>query len=419
MLAAQPAEQLRVILQLSNELSHTLDLADLLPRLLDHLLQLFPQAERGIVLLSDKPDSQPTVRAFKCREGGADLGGQVSFSIVRRCMEKVEAILGNDPRKQFPESESLGGLPLRSLLCAPLWSQDGRAVGAIQLDRSSPGPRFAEPDLRLLLGVAGQASVAVVNAQLHRAELARERRERDLTVAREVQLALLPQTLPTIPGYAFYAHYQAAQEVGGDYYDFVPLPGGRLAVLVGDVAGKGVPAALVMAKFSVEARICLETEPDLGAAISRLNTQMVRSRLGERFVTLAAVVLDPVAPTLTVVNAGHPSPLICRAGSRMVEEAAPSSKCGTPLGMFAGQTYTAYETPFGAGDGLVLFSDGVNEAMNPLGKMFGKARVVATLAKGALTPQEVGKRLLQAVKTHAAGQEQSDDIALVCVGRTG
>jgi serine phosphatase RsbU (regulator of sigma subunit) len=207
--------------------------------------------------------------------------------------------------------------------------------------------------------------------------------------------------------------------VGGDLYDFVALPGGRLAVLVGDVAGKGVPAALVMAKFSVEARVCLEAEPDPGVAVSRLNAQMVRSRLGEQFVTLAVVVLDPAAQTLTVVNAGHPSPLLCRGQSLIVEEASPRAVTGAPLGLFAGETYTAREIPFGFGDALVLFSDGVTEAMNAQGEMFRKVRVRSSLADGTLAPHEMGKRLLQAVKTHADGLEQSDDIVVVCVGRTG
>src|SRR5262249_58094397 len=138
----------------------------------------------------------------------------------------------------------------------------------------------------------------------------RQQRERDLAVARDIQLALLPQSLPELPGHAFHASYKAAQEVGGDYYDFVPLSGGRLAVLIGDVAGKGVPAALVMAKFSVEARVCLEAKPDLASAVSRLNEQMSRANLPDRFVTLTAAVIDPTASPLTVLSAGNPSPVI-------------------------------------------------------------------------------------------------------------
>jgi hypothetical protein len=247
----------------------------------------------------------------------------------------------------------------------------------------------------------------------------RDNKERDLAAAREVQLALLPQSPPSVPDYAFHARYQAAQEVGGDYYDFVPLPGDRLAVLLGDVAGRGVPAALVMAKFSVEARVCLEGEQDLGAAISRLNEQMVRANLAGRFVTLAAVVLDPAGHTLTMVNAGHPYPLVYRAEGGAVEEAAPRSASGPPLGLFPGLSYAAQEVRLGPGEGLVLFSDGVTEAMSAGRQMFGADGVRAALGVGGLTAYEAGERLLRAVQGHAAGCEQSDDIALVCIGRTG
>src|SRR5262249_46826911 len=161
---------------------------------------------------------------------------------------------------------------------------------------------------------------------------------------------------------AFHARYKAAQEVGGDYYDFVPLPGGRLAVLVGDVTGKGVPAALVMAKFSVEARVCLEAEPDLAAAVSRLNEQMSRANLSDRFVARPAAVLAPAESVLGVLSAGNPSPVIYRAANAVVEQAVPPSAYGPPIGVFPGAEYEESSVPWGLGDGLVLFSDGVTEA---------------------------------------------------------
>jgi serine phosphatase RsbU (regulator of sigma subunit) len=418
-LQAQPAEQLRILLEISNDLSHTLDLAALLPQILDHLMRLFPRADRGFVLLSEQPGSLPVVRAFKARRAEHESNDRVSSCILRRCVERVEAFRANNPREEFASSDSVVGSSVQSLLCAPLWAQDGRALGAIQLDSSALGSQFTEADLRLLLGVAGQASVAIVGVRLHREALARRERERDLAVARDIQLALLPRSLPVVPGYAFHTHYHAAQEVGGDYYDFVPLPAGRLAVLVGDVAGKGIPAALVMARFSAEARVCLETEPDLGAAVSRLNDQMVRADLAERFVTLAAVVLDPAAHTLTVASAGHPLPLVYRAAGGPVEEVAPLTSSGPPLGCFPRQTYEARDVRMGPGDGLVLFSDGVTEAMNAGGQMLGPSGVRAALGGRGQTAQTAGERLLRAVQDHAAGCEQSDDIVLVCVGRLG
>jgi serine phosphatase RsbU (regulator of sigma subunit) len=192
----------------------------------------------------------------------------------------------------------------------------------------------------------------------------------------------------------------------------------RLAVLVGDVAGKGIPAALVMAKFSVEARVCLEAEPYLATAVSRLNEQMGRLNLLDRFVTLTAAVLDPAAPVLTVVSAGHPSPVMYRAAGTTMEQVVPLSAYGPPMGLFPGAEYEARSVPWGPDDVLVLFSDGVTEAMNARGEMFGDNGVRAALEGGGLTAAEAGERLLRAVQMHSAGCEQSDDIVLVCVGRT-
>jgi serine phosphatase RsbU (regulator of sigma subunit)/pSer/pThr/pTyr-binding forkhead associated (FHA) protein len=417
-LGVQPAEQLRILLEVSKDLSHTLDLDALLPRILDHLLRLFRQADRGFVLLCEGPNGQPVVRAFKARPGdGADE--RVSLTIIRRCVENVEAVLAGNAAQQFPASASLAGLSVRSLMCAPLWAQDGRALGAIQLDSSGAFNEFSEDDLKLLMGVAAQASVALAAARLHSEGLLRQQRERDLAVARDIQLALLPQSLPALSGHAFHSCYKAAQEVGGDYYDFVPLSGGRLAVVVGDVAGKGVPAALVMAKFSVEARVCLEAEPDLATAVRRLNEQMCRANLPERFVALTAAVFDPAESALRVLSAGNPSPVIYRAASALVEQAVPPSGYGPPMGLFPGAEYAASSVHWGPGDGLVLFSDGVTEAMNASGEMFGDEGVRSALESGGLTAIEAGEKLLNAVQMHAAGWEQSDDIVLVCVGRTG
>jgi serine phosphatase RsbU (regulator of sigma subunit) len=418
-LQAQPAEKLRVILDISNSLSTTLDLDELLPQIIDSLLQLYRQADRGLILLREGPAAPLEVKAWKARRAGDESGPRFSASIVQRCLEKVEAILGNDLAHQFPDSESVMALPVRSLMCAPLWSQTGQALGAIQLDAQGAKSKFTQDDLNLLLGVASQASIALCNARLHRELLARQQRERDMEVAHQVQMALLPQRLPDLPGYQFFAHYQSALAVGGDYYDFIPLPGGRLAVLLGDVAGKGVPAALVMAKFSVEARVSLQSEPDLSAAVNRLNALLMRAPVSDRFVTLAAVVLDPAAHTLTVVNAGHPSPLLVRRATGAVEEAAPADLRGPPVGVRDGYDYASREASLGPGDALVLFSDGVPDALCPLERPLGLKGARSVLEGGPFSAPEAGERLVQAVKQHAAGRPQNDDVTVVCFGRAG
>src|ERR1700676_4244390 len=152
-------------------------------------------------------------------------------------------------------------------------------------------------------------------------ELARERLKFDLELARAVQRGFLALRGPEVPGYEFFAYYESAYEIGGDYYDFIPLPRQRVAVLLGDVAGKGVVAALLMAKLSADARFCMLTEPDPAVAVTKLNSLMTQSGIADRFVTLLAAILDPGSHTVTLVNAGHPSPLIYHRATRTMGEA--------------------------------------------------------------------------------------------------
>ncbi|MBV9123995.1 MAG: GAF domain-containing protein, partial [Planctomycetes bacterium] len=292
LLQAQPAEKLQVLLEISNSLSKTLELEPLLPRILDSLFQLFKQADRGFLILHDEANHQLVPKVVRTRRPQEEGNARFSRSIVQQCLDKVQALLSTDATtdERFGQkNESILGALIRSVMCAPLWSQDGKAFGVIQLDTQDPRKKFTEEDLKLLMGVASQASIALANARLYQDSLARERLNRELELAREVQRSFLPLHLPKVPGYEFFARYESAEEVGGDYYDFLSLPGSRLGVLLGDVAGKGVPAALVMVKFSAEARTCLLTEPELAAAITRLNTNLSRTGLAERFVTLAAL----------------------------------------------------------------------------------------------------------------------------------
>ena len=231
-----------------------------------------------------------------------------------------------------------------------------------------------------------------------------------------MQLALLPQALPEVPGYRFFAHYQAALAVGGDAYDFVPLPGGKMAVLLGDVAGHGVAAALVMAKFGVEVRVCLELEADPAVAVTRLNAQMMRAGMPDKFVTLALAVLDPVAHTVAVVNAGHPSPLLLHAGGA-VEEVAPAEFAGLPIGIADGYPYPCRSVRLEPGDRLLLFSDGVSDALGGNERFFGAGGIRDAIGAAGSCPRATGEHLVAALARHSAGCDPTDDITVVCFGR--
>jgi len=225
--------------------------------------------------------------------------------------------------------------------------------------------------------------------------------------------------LPQLPGYEFFAHYASAFQVGGDYYDFIPLPQQRLAVTLGDVAGKGMPAALLMAKLSSDARFCLLAEAELPAAIARLNDLVFRhTSRTDRFVTLVAAVLDPAAQTVTLLNAGHLGPLMYRPATGTLHDPIPAAAAGIPLGVIRGQTYTACRLPLQPGDSLLFFTDGVLDALSPRSQRFAvRGMHAAVQGGGPLSPKTLGQRIVAAVTRHSAGCDQRDDITLVSFGR--
>jgi phosphoserine phosphatase RsbU/P len=250
-------------------------------------------------------------------------------------------------------------------------------------------------------------------------EVARSRLKLDLELARGVQHGFLPRRLPHVPGYEFFAYYESAFEIGGDYYDFIPLPDQRVAVLLGDVAGKGVAAALLMAKLSADARFCMLTEPHPAAAVTMLNKLMTQAGLADRFVTMVAAVLDPRSHTVTLVNAGHPSPLIYHRATRTVVEATSKEVAAYPLGILDDFSYTSCQVVLEAGDSILTFTDGVPDAMDVNNVQLQTCGIVAAVQGKLYAPRELGEQVIRVVKQFACGRSQHDDIALVGFGRTG
>jgi serine phosphatase RsbU (regulator of sigma subunit) len=227
-----------------------------------------------------------------------------------------------------------------------------------------------------------------------------------------------------VSGYEFYSHYSPAQAVGGDYYDFIALPGGRVAVVLGDVAGKGVPAALLVAKLSSEVRFCLLTVPSLAQAVCLLNEQMIQGGMADRFVTLAVMVIDPVAHAVTMVNAGHMSPKLYRAATDQLIDAISLDATGLPIGTLPGYPYEQVSLTLEPGDSVAVFTDGVTDSLNPSGAVFGPDAAEkfllpddSGLPGDAQRARRLGERLVAAVRSHAAGRSQIDDIAVVTFGR--
>ena len=422
LLETQPAEKLRGLLEISANLSKTLDLDALMPKIVESLFLLFRQADRCFVIQAEDGTGRLLPRVVKTRRPHEETNARPSKTIVRRCLESAQAFLSDDASRddRIQLSQSVVDFRIRSVMCVPLCTPEGKAFGVIQLDTQDRSKKFTQEDLKLLWGVANQAAIAMENARLHEEAVVRERFNRDLELAKRVQHSFLPSSLPKVAGYDFYAYYQPAQAVGGDYYGFIPLPQGRLAVALGDVAGKGISAALLMAKLSSDARFCFLAEPNPGQAVSKLNDLLYEfTSPMDRFVTLGALVLDPTRHTVTLVSAGHPSPQLWRKGNAALQDTVPRSTTGLPLGMVEGCVYDACQIALQPGDNLILFSDGVTDALdvrnNPF-SMKGVQRVAAEA--GGVSAAVLGDRLVKAVQQHATNREPHDDITLICLGRT-
>jgi len=411
--------KLRAVIGLNRAIGASLSLDDVLPRLLDGLLEVFPQAERGFVLLVDPQSGRPALRARRIKAEASTGPLRLSLSLINIVAESRRAILSADASadSRFSSNESIVDCRIRSVMCVPVVRGDGSLLGVVQVDSHDVRAGFTESDLDVLAGVAGQASQAIEQALAHDERVEREQLNRDLELAHRVQQGLLPSRPPDIAGYEVFDYYESARHVGGDFFAYVPLADDRLAFVLADVSGKGVAAALLMAALSADVRYCLASERDLGRAVGQINESFLRGGWDDRFATLVVAVLDPLRHLVTVCNAGHLPVFMREPGGRVRTVAADLG--GLPLGMAANAEFRSCEVELAAGAALVFCTDGISEALDHEGRCYGFERLEAVIGGAAAGAAVVGRRILEDVERHAGGQTQSDDICLVCMARAG
>lgn len=409
--------KLKALVEIAQNLGTALSVDELLPKLLDSLFKIFAQADRGFVVLRDRETGRLVPKAVKHRQMDDQQTIRISRTIIGSVIHAKEAILSADAASdsRFDLAESIVDFQIRSMMCAPLISGSGEALGVIQIDTLDQRSRFIREDLDVLASVACQAAVALENAELHETALREQVFERDLALAHEVQRGFLPAHPPAIPGYRFFDFYQSARQLGGDYYDYVMLPGNRTAVVVADVSGKGIAASLLMAKFSAETRFCLAAEPTPSQAIARLNRVFCGSGWEDRFVTLVLCVLDPARHEVTVVNAGHLPPLLRGTTGDVLPIAEDCSRL--PLGIEVDAEYPQAVVSLQHGSCISLYTDGITEAMDRQERLYGAQRLLDLLKRSDHDPERVGRAILDDVKQFVGECPQSDDMCLVCFGR--
>lgn len=422
----RPAEVLQGILALIRAVGPTLEIDVVLEKVLDALMIVFPQADRGFVYLDEDGRTGRTLTPRRHRQRRyTGTPYTISRTIVEEVLDRAVALCCEDlpGDEKLGQIESLAGSGIRTMICAPILGNEQRPIGMIQLDAEDLRRPFGPEDLELMLALLGPIGVAVENARLHEEGIRRRQRDRDLKHAREVQRALLPEEPPRPPGYTFWHYYESAYDVGGDYFGYLP-PGpslegrpssGRWAITVGDVAGKGMPAALLMAKLSSEAQLALAAEPDPQRVLDRLNRRIGEADLPDSFITFMLMMLDIQGHRLSVVSAGHHNPILRRADGEVVP--IMELPQGPPLGIFEDVPFVPVEVTLEPGDVVVLYTDGVPDATDRDGSMFGNAGLLRAIAAGPGRPETLGPSLLAAIDRHVGAAPPADDITLICFGR--
>jgi phosphoserine phosphatase RsbU/P len=304
------------------------------------------------------------------------------------------------------------GYRTKSMITVPLKVGE-RITGVAQVINRLDSKPFDQDDLELFIALCSLAAIAIENAKMHKSLMEKQRLVKDMEFASTVQESFLPQKTPEIEGYQFSAHYTPAQEVGGDFYDFIHLDRNRIGVVIGDVSGKGVPAALTMAKLGSDLRTLAFTEKDPATVLERLNDLLAeRSRRG-MFATLLYIELDSQTGTLSISNAGH-LPLIIKKADGSVKKL--STTGGSPLGILTGMKFGQETATLDPGDIVILYTDGIIEAMNAREELYGYERFEALIRKAPSLPEGLKSAIIEDVNKFTGLSPQHDDMTMVCFG---
>ena len=403
------AKILLLLNEIACELTSILNLDELLGRIAELLRRLINYQMFSILLVDSTGEKLQHRFALRFHES-IHLKHEIPLGrgLVGAAALSKEAVLvsdvSKDPRYVMANPET------RSELAVPLIYKD-KVIGVLDLEHTKRG-FFTDEHKRTITTLAAQIAIALENARLYEQIAMQERRlERDLALARELQGRLLPQTRPNLAHLDVAAKFVPARAIGGDLYDFIPYSMSRMGIVIGDVSGKGAPAAIYAALVSGILRSHAPIEPTPSEMLSAVNLSLAERRIEAQFVSLIYAVWDDERSMLTVANSGLPRPIYVRGGSNEVIEAT-----GLPLGLFDDADYDEFTFRMKPGEMFVFFSDGILDARNRSGDMFGRTRVAKIVAECAAKSADcVVDALFKAVADHSAGVETFDDQTVVAI----
>jgi serine phosphatase RsbU (regulator of sigma subunit) len=408
----------REVAAVMGEVSQALLLHRPLHELLDHIMGLISAhvaMDRGVLMLVEGEPPHLQTKSIRVNTPALQAEKiQVSRGIVAMVFEqKLSVIITDaaiDPR--FMARESVMAAGIRSALCVPLW--DNKAViGVLYADRLSTVRPFTEKDLRLLTLLANLAAVKIENALLMEDTIKKERMERELALAARIQKDLLPKETPLCAELDISGRNIPCLEVGGDYYDFIPVDDCRMGIAIADVSGKGVSASLLMASLRAALHSEIRPDHDLARLAAKLSDFVFKSSPINDFITFFWGELDTTTGMLRYVNAGHPPPILCGAGR------PPRTLDGTglALGMLPGLVYEVGEAVLAMGETWVLYTDGITESRRADGEEYGPDRLAELACVSAGTSAVLIDAVFAALEEFSGTRAGADDRTLVVIKR--
>src|SRR5580692_377839 len=398
--------ELSTIVEATKRLNSTLDLAELLNIILQLTIRQ-TGAERGTVFLIDRERGEIWSLV------GMGLDQHEIRLPINRGIAGCVAASGDtinlpdayaDPRFESEVDLRLG-FRTRSLLCLPIRNKDGETIGVLQLLNKKAGP-FTHADEGMLRAISDHVALALENAQLHREMIHKQRMERDLALARSIQVGLLPERPPELDGFDIAVSHRPSLEAGGDYYDFIPLAPDTILTVVADVEGKGVGSAMVMANLQATLHALLAHLHSLERLVESLNDMILADTRGQKFMTMFIGLLDQPHRTLHYVNAGHVPPAVVRADGSVEY----LREGGMVVGLFPSVHYDRGHVRLNRGDIVVACTDGITEAMDKESEEFGQPRLVELCVRERAKPaQEIVDIVLKEVDLFSRGGTHKDD----------
>lgn len=413
-------ERLNLLMELVGKINSNLKIETLLREIMDSSKVIMGTQASSLFLLSE--DKSKLTLTVPTGPATAELSGKsipsdqgISGWVVQNLKPVIIDDVQKDPR--FVGELSVNStFTTHNLICVPLINHNGNVIGALQAINRKNSDHFTDELIPVFQTLANQAAIAIENAKLQEERIEKELLQKELDVARTIQSGFWPKEVPNIPDYRVAGCSKPAKSVGGDYYDYIPIPNtNRWGFTVADVTGKGVPASLLMATMRASLRSHVENNNSVSDSINKLNKLIFEDSPVDKFITAIYGELDTKTHSFNYVNAGHNNPYLLKVNNHTLTKL---NVGGVMLGIMDPVNFKADSISIGPGEKLILFSDGIPEARNKEGDFFSdEAFEEWLLEHKSLTPSQMMMNLLKTIENFAQGQSQSDDITMIIIER--